>query len=37
MERENPVKKLCEASLSVDTRLLKMLACGGYFGTICQR
>ena len=26
MERENPVKKLCEASLRVDTRLLKMLA-----------
>lgn len=36
MERENPVKKLCEASLRVDTRLLKMLAVADIQGRICK-
>lgn len=36
MERENPVKKLCEASLRVDTRLLKMLAMADIQGRICK-
>lgn len=36
MERENPVKKLCEASLRVNTRLLKMLAMADIQGRICK-
>lgn len=36
MERENPMKKVCEASFRVDTHLLKILTVADIQGRICE-